>query len=205
MNPLKMSALIPREGPLDLPDGPRLEVELGCAEAAFLIERARSEPDRLFVGVDIREKFLEPGRQAIAELGLTNIQLVPSNLIVDLDRLFLPGRVHRFHVLFPDPWFKRRHHNRRWLTAEAVTHLVDALEPRGEIFFQSDVWSVALEALALLEGCPALENLVGEWRFLRESPFEARSVRERLCREEGLPIWRMLFARRDDGDGADWD
>lgn len=201
VNPLKASSLAPRSAPLAIPDGPEVEVELGCGDAAFLVERAQTHPDRLFYGIDIRDPFLEPARAAVAELGLTNLELCVSNLIVDADRLFLPGRLHRIHINFPDPWFKRRQHNRRWLSPESVGHLSRALAPRGEIFFQSDVFELALEALALLEGCPLLENTAGEWRFLRESPFAERSGRERSCLEEGVRIWRLLFVLRE-GEGA---
>lgn len=204
VNPLKASSLAPRSGPLAIPDGPEVEVELGCGDAAFLVERAQAYPDRLFYGIDIRDKFLAPARQAVLELGLENLELCVSNLIVDADRLFLPGRLLRIHINFPDPWFKRRQHNRRWLSPESVHHLALALAPRGEIFFQSDFFPLALEALSLLESCPLLENTVGEWSFLRESPFDERSGREQICLAEGIRIWRMLFVLREGVEPEGW-
>jgi len=198
VNPLKMTSLVPREQPLDLPCGPEVEVELGCGDARFLIERAASAPDRLFVGLDIRDEFMAFGRSEIERLELDNIELQLSNLIVDLDRLFQRGRVARFHVNFPDPWFKARQHNRRWLSDEAVGHLVTALQEGGEIFFQSDVWDLSLEALSALEASELLYNAAGEWTFTRQNPFEARSSRELSCEELGLPIWRLLFVREPD-------
>jgi tRNA (guanine-N7-)-methyltransferase len=195
VNPLKMTALVPREAPLALPSGPEVEVELGCGDAQFLIQRAGSEPDRHFVGLDIRDEFMAFGREEIARQGLDNIELQVSNLIVDLDRLFERGRVARFHINFPDPWFKARQKNRRWITDEAMGHLVAALQEGGEIFFQSDVWDLSLQALSVLEASAALYNAAGEWTFTRENPFAARSQREETCQEGGLPIWRLLFVR----------
>lgn len=200
VNPLKMTSLVPREAPLSLPSGPEVEIELGCGDAQFLIQRAEREPDRLFVGLDIRDEFMEFGREEIERRGLDNIELQTSNLIVDLDRLFEQGRVARFHINFPDPWFKARQHNRRWLSDEAVAHLVAALQEGGEIFFQSDVWDLSLEALSVLEASEALYNAAGEWTFTRDSPFEARSSREVACMEGGLSIWRLLFVREPDCD-----
>ena len=66
-------------------------MELGCGDAQFLIQRAEQEPDRHFVGLDIREEFLAFGHEAIERRGLENIELQVSILIVDLDRLFEPG------------------------------------------------------------------------------------------------------------------
>lgn len=196
VNPLKMSSLAPRERPVDVPDGPTVEVELGCGDARFLIELAEQNPDRLFIGLDIRDDFMAFGRERIADLGLDNISLEECNLIVDpLEQLFDAERIHRYHINFPDPWFKARQHNRRWLTGQAVLGMVRTLEEGGQILFQSDVWALTLEALALLEAHPALENTEGEWTFLRDSPFDVRTSRELACQDEGRQIWRLLFER----------
>jgi tRNA (guanine-N7-)-methyltransferase len=196
VNPLKASSLAPRDGPLALPDGPAVEVELGCGDAQFLFELARAQPDALFVGIDIRAPFIAEAERTRQLLGVENVQLLVGNLLVDSDRLFQPGRVRRFYVNFPDPWFKRRHHNRRWLTRESLAHLITALERNGELFFQSDVWELALEALALFEENDLLENVCGPWTFLRVNPFGSRTEREDACIAGALPIWRLLYAKR---------
>ena len=202
VNPLKMTSLLPRSGPLELPDGPTVEVELGCGDARFLVERARRSPKTLFVGLDIRDEFLAFGREQVVRLGLENVLLETSNLIVDIDLLFSPGRIRRFHVNFPDPWFKARQHNRRWLTPDALCALVRALDRSGEIVFQSDVWELALDALGLFEAEPALENTEGDWCFLHANPSGVRTSREVACEEEGRPIWRLRFVKSaiDEGE-----
>jgi len=195
VNPLKMSSLVSRDAWVSLPTGRIIEVELGCGDAQFLLQLAQKLPDRHFFGLDIRGKILEEALFRTKELGLGNLELLPSNLIVDLGKTFPPGSIRRFFINFPDPWFKRRHHNRRWLTPESVQHLIDALDDQGEVFFQSDVWSVAIEALALFEANDHLLNANTPWSFLRFNPYPARSEREEACMEQALPIWRMLFKK----------
>lgn len=195
LNPLTMTAMVPREAPLNLPAGRKVEVELGCADARFCRERAAANPELLLVGLDIRGVFLADARAAQDEAGLANMLLEEANFLVDLEQLFQPRSVARFFINFPDPWFKRRQRNRRWITDEAVGHLVRALRPGGEIFFQSDVWDVALEALAVLESSEELKNVRGEWTFYGDSPFAARSMREVICTEEEKQIWRLLYKK----------
>ena len=193
LNPLKMTVLVPRERCLELPPGAIVEAELGCGDARFIAHRARTLPHRHFVGLDIREAFLQDARELDGDLP-PNLVLACSNLSVDAPLLFPPARVRRFYVNFPDPWFKRRQHNRRWLTQQVLAQLVDALEPGGELFYQSDVWPLALEALGLLEGEPRLRNRQGEWSFTRDNPYlPVRSSRELSCQVEGLRVWRALF------------
>ncbi len=195
VNPLKMTCLIPRQA-VELPPDKLVEVELGCGDAAFLIARAGAYPERFFLGLDIREEFMAIGQAHIAELALQNIRLEASNLIVDADRLFPPERIHRFYINFPDPYFKARQHSRRWLKKTTLRHLIHTLLPGGEIFFQSDVWDIAIEAFALLEGEDTLTNLHGPWTFQRENTYGISSSREDACLKEQRKIWRMLFARR---------
>jgi tRNA (guanine-N7-)-methyltransferase len=200
VNPLKMTSLVPRS-PLVLPNGPAVDVELGCADARFLIELAEREPARHLVGLDIREAFLVEGHAEIAQRGLRNVQLEECNLIVDADHLFAPGRVARFFINFPDPWFKRRQHQRRWLAESTLDALVRALEPGGEILFQSDVWMLALEALGLLEAHVGLNNTCGPWTFLRKNPVGVCSTREEICEAEQRKIWRLLFRKEPSRQG----
>jgi len=198
VNPLKMTSLVPRAEPVALPSRPRpVEVELGCGDGRFLIRRAVALPDTFFVGLDIRAEFMAVGRAEAGALGLRNLRLEESNLIVDADRLFPPRRVRRFWVNFPDPWFKRRHRARRWLAPKTLAALCHALAPRGEVIYQSDVWDLALEALGLLEAEQRLENMAGPWTFLRHPPVPQQTSRERACLEAGLRIWRMRFRRRE--------
>jgi tRNA (guanine-N7-)-methyltransferase len=195
VNPLGAEFLWRRLDALALPPG-EVEVELGCADARFLFELAPQHPRTTFVGLEIREPLVEEVNDKARLLGLSNLRACFCNINVDLDDLFADGRVARFFVNFPDPWFKRRHHKRRVMNPELVEVIHRKLEPGGELFFQSDVWDLALDALAVLEGAPWLfRNLDGPWSFGRDNPFAARSLREVRCEERQMRIWRMRYVR----------
>lgn len=198
VNPLRSDFLTRRVDRLELPDDPRLdvEVELGSAEGQFLF--ARAAPGRLLVGLEIREDLVgDVNRQAVAA-GVA-VRAVYANINVDLPHLFAPGSVARIFVNFPDPWFKRRHHKRRLVEPRMLAACHRALRPGGELFFQSDVWDLALDALAELEARPELfANRAGAWSFWKDgNPYGAVSRREEFCQEDGTPVWRMLYRRID--------
>ena len=97
---------------------------------------------------------------------------------------------------FPDPWFKRKHHARRMVDATLVDGIAAIVKPGGEVFVQSDVWDIALDAMFVLESNGGFGNLAGEWSFWREgNPYGVRSWREQNAEETKLPIWRILFRR----------
>lgn len=196
VNPLKSDLLeiadVPR---LSAAPGQPLEVELGAAEAHFLIDRAAVEPDTLFVGIEIRRELVEASNADCARRGLHNVRVVFANISVDLPRLFAPASVRRFYLNFPDPWFKSRQHKRRVINPGLIAELARALQPGGELYVMTDIFALALDAMAALETSPAYESATGGWTFARSNPYAAKSRRERQCEQEGARIWRLLYRR----------
>ena len=196
VNPLKSDLLeiagVPR---IDVRPAQALEVELGAAEAHFLLERAARDPDGLYVGVEIRRELVEATNAECARLGLDNVRAVFANMSVDMPRLFAPGSVRRFFLNFPDPWFKSRQHKRRVIGPGLVAEIERALAPAGELFVMTDIFTLALDAMAALEASPVFANASGAWSFARENPYGAKSRRERQCETEGSRIWRLLYRR----------
>src|SRR3954469_21827288 len=77
VNPLKSDLLeiadVPRVAPSA---GQALDVELGAAEAHFLIDLARADPGTLFAGVEIRRELVTFTNGELARAGLSNVRLV---------------------------------------------------------------------------------------------------------------------------------
>jgi tRNA (guanine-N7-)-methyltransferase len=176
-----------------VPTGREVEVELGCADARWLFERA-SDRERFLVGVEIRRELVRQVNAQARERKLAGrLRAIYANLSTDLDRLFADGAVSRFVLNFPDPWFKRRHFKRRVLTPELAEILARKLVSGGELFFQSDVWDLALDAMDVLEASCRFENARGAWTFVKRNPYGAQSLREVRCLEREKPIWRLLY------------
>jgi tRNA (guanine-N7-)-methyltransferase len=201
VNPLGRRYVEPRARPLDelevLESSMAVEVELGCADGQFSFELARAHPDRFVVGLDIREKVIDRNRRRAQREGAGNLAFGYVNINVDLDRVFAIGAIDRFHLLFPDPWFKARHHKRRVIDPWALEVMRRQLRPGGELHVATDVFEIALEALAELED-PALahlgfRNVAGPWSFWRGNPFGAASRREQTTLARGQRVWRMRY------------
>jgi tRNA (guanine-N7-)-methyltransferase len=173
----------------------QLQVELGCADAQFLFQLARRDPLGSYVGVEIRKALVEDVNQRAVAEGLPNLRALFAHINVDLPRLFAGHRVRRFFINFPDPWFKRAHHNRRIVNPELAAQLVLLLPPGGEVFFQSDIWELAIAAMEVFETTKGLENTVGDWSFIKHNPYPALSLREERVTERALPVWRILYRR----------
>ena len=186
----------PTMGSIELPAGREIEAELGCADARFLFERAPQHPETYFLGLEIRAPLVDEVNANAAAAGLSNLRAVFCNINIDMQTLVPDASLARVYVNFPDPWFKRRHQKRRLMNDELVTVIHQKLRAGGELFFQSDVFDLALDAMAVLEDATdRFANVLGAWSFVRDNEYGARSLREVRCEDRGMRIWRMCYRR----------
>jgi len=172
-----------------------IEVEVGCAEAQFLFERAALDPNGQYIGLEIRDELVALVNKR-ARLANVPVQAVFCHAQLHLPDLFPPASVARFFVNFPDPWFKRRHQNRRMVDAVLADAIARVARPGADVFVQTDVWDLALDALTAFERDDRFVNQAGEWTFWRAgNPYGVRSWREQNAAETGLTVWRLMYRR----------
>ena len=198
VNPLGGQYLAARAEAIAIPSGfAHVEVELGCADAKFSFSLAAHHPEWFVVGLEIRKALVDLNRARAKQRGQDNLAFGYVNLNVDLDRVFADASVDRFHLLFPDPWFKPRHQKRRVVDPEMLAVVARQLRPGGELHVASDVFEVALAAMAELESAEAealgFRNLAGEWSFVRQNPCAVCSRREDTTLARGQRVWRMRY------------
>ena len=176
-------------------DGRPIELEVGCADARFLFERAAADPSRQYVGLEIREDFVKLVNRRARALQVP-VHAVFCQAQLHMTAILPPASVDRVYINFPDPWFKRRHHYRRMVDAALAAGIATVARPGAEVFVQSDVWDIALDAMATFERDERFVNLAGEWTFWRAgNPYGVRSWREHNAEETGLAIWRIRYRR----------
>jgi tRNA (guanine-N7-)-methyltransferase len=179
-----------------LTEGRPVDVEIGCADAQFLFELADKNPNRTYVGLEIRDELVDFVNKRAATLSVP-VTAVFCQAQKHLGEIFPPDSVSRVYINFPDPWFKRRHVNRRMVDEVLVAGISEIVKPGADVLVQSDVWDVALDAMEAFENNEDFVNLAGEWSFWRQgNPYGVRSWREQNAEETGLPIWRIRYQRR---------
>ncbi|HZK19961.1 MAG TPA: tRNA (guanosine(46)-N7)-methyltransferase TrmB, partial [Treponemataceae bacterium] len=69
-----------------------------------------------------------------------------------------PNSVKAFHIFFPDPWPKKKHHKRRMIQRPHTDLLAQKLTPGGYIYFVTDWLEYAEFALEQLEQTSGIKN-----------------------------------------------
>lgn len=118
--------------------GAPLELDLGCGDGGFLMDLAGHHPDRQFLGV---ERLLGRVRKVCRKAkrrGLENVRVLRLDTAYAVKWLLPLGAFSRIHLLFPDPWPRKKHHKRRIVNPEVVKAVHALLAPGGEFLFKTD-------------------------------------------------------------------
>lgn len=152
-----MSALEVPDGWL-LPEAPPLVLDVGCHRGSFLLELAPREPGHNILGIEKLALRVSRTRKKIERLGLPNVWASQSGGLEAL-RALPPGSVTMIHVLFPDPWPKRRHADRRLVNPEFFAECLRVLRENGLLRFVTDDAPYAAAVLKYQAQFPALQPM----------------------------------------------
>ena len=184
-------------------DNTPLEVEIGCADAKFLFDRASNNPSGCYIGLEIREDLVDWVNHRAKELALP-VQGVFCNANNHLTQLFPQESIRHVFLNFPDPWFKKKHHKRRMITHELAMDIYQCLKPQGYVWIQTDIWDVAMDAMDAFEtlnikrdSSYQMINQAGAWSFWKDAdPYQAQSLRYVKCMRDGHDVWRIYYQKQ---------
>ncbi|MBI4584003.1 MAG: tRNA (guanosine(46)-N7)-methyltransferase TrmB [Planctomycetes bacterium] len=115
-----------------------LEVEIGFGSGEFLVQLARAQPDRNFVGLELEWAVIQKALRKIALARAPNVRVLLVDARVALERLFAPQSISRVYSLFPFPWPKKRHVKHRLFTSALLKLLNSRLVNGGEARIVTD-------------------------------------------------------------------
>lgn len=138
---LNLSAPAPRDLKSLFPKPPQsVRLEIGFGGGEHLLHEARTNPLTGFIGC---EPFINGMAKALALIEaeqLSNIRLHPGDALDLLE--WLPAlALERVDLLYADPWPKRRHWKRRFVSDENIARFARVIEPGGTLRFASDIES----------------------------------------------------------------
>ena len=89
---------------------------------------------------------------------LKNLYIIEYDAMEVLQNMFGDNSINGFHIFFPDPWPKKKHHKRRMLQRPRTDLLAKKLSAGGYLYFVTDWLEYAEFALEQLTDTPGLKN-----------------------------------------------
>jgi tRNA (guanine-N7-)-methyltransferase len=157
-----------------------LEVDLGCGDGLFLTATAIANPGRNFLGVERLEGRVRSACRKVIHHGRTNARILRCEISYAACHLLPPASVTVFHLMFPDPWPKRRHAARRLFTRSFLASLDRALKPGGTIRIATDQRDYFAEMERVAAASPAFVTVPDRDKSNAVSTFERRFSRDAI-------------------------
>ena len=163
-----------------------IEIEIGIGKGRFLIDAAERRSETNFVGIEWAMKYLRLAHNRSVRKGLDNIRFVRADAREFVEFFVPSASVQAYHIYFPDPWPKKRHHKRRLFNEGFLREVERTLMPGGRLWLATDFadyYEVMLDVLDLSERMREVEV---DWQG-------ARTNYEEKYLAAGKPIYRRVM------------
>lgn len=119
-------------------EGKPVWLEIGFGGGEHLVHQALQNPD---VGIIGCEPFINGVAMLLGKIRdakVSNLKVFPGD-VRDMFDVLPDGSIEKAFLLYPDPWPKKRHHRRRFVTPEHLDPLFSALAPGAELRVATDI------------------------------------------------------------------
>ncbi len=180
LEPLSFADLFVRDAPV--------EIDIGCGDGTFLAALATQNSARNFLGIERLAGRVRSVCRKAARLQLANLRVLRIDAAYALKELIPAGSVFAIHLLFPDPWPKRRHHRRRTVTPDFLAAIHRALANDGRLHLATDHEDYFYSIRRLVSDSALFERSHEAMEFPR-SRFEQNFA------ANGAPIYRLVLRK----------
>lgn len=115
-----------------------LWLEIGFGGGEHLAAIAAKNPEVNFIGCEPFLNGIAKLLVAIEDQQLENIHIYNNDARHILNWLS-QSSLDRVYLLYPDPWPKKRHHKRRFVTKETLALLARVMKPGADLLIASDI------------------------------------------------------------------
>jgi len=172
--------------PLDIDalfGGRDLWLEVGFGGGEHLVHQAAANPDVGLIGCEPYINGVAMLLAKIRDAGVDNLRVHPGDAR-DLFDVLPEASLSRVFLLYPDPWPKKRHHRRRFVTQEHLEPLARVMTPGAILRVATDIPDYVRQTLQevpkagfdwLAEGPRDWREPWGDWLSTR---YEQKALRE---------------------------
>lgn len=171
-----------------------VEVDLGAGDGGFVLELAKRHPNVNYIAIERLLGRIKKIVKRSAKENCNNIRALRLESFYFLKWMCPLDSLNRIHIMFPDPWPKRKHFKHRLIQPEFVEVAHKALKPHGVVRFATDhedyfkwvrkVWAQAVAAGRWKD--------LGEWDFSQDLPTDFQKTFDQEGRKTYRTSWQAI-------------
>ncbi len=171
-------------------------LELGCGKGEYTVGLAKQNPQKNYIGIDIKGARLWRGAKKALEENLKNVAFLRTQIEL-VDELFGENEVSEIWITFPDPQIKYKRTKHRMTNKEFLEKYKRILKPTGLVNLKTDSEFMHGYTLGLLHGLDLEINYANHDVYKNEgSPKEVLEIQtfyENQYLQKGKPITYIQF------------
>ena len=155
-------------------------VEIGFGMGDATADLAEANPDINYLGIEVHRPGVGKLLNEIQKRDLKNLFIIEYDAVEVLREMIGDNSINGFHIFFPDPWPKKKHHKRRMVQRPRTNLFAQKLSKGGYLYFVTDIIEYAEFALEELTATEMLKNKYDgfaepqEWRT--QTKFERKGL-----------------------------
>jgi tRNA (guanine-N7-)-methyltransferase len=169
-----------------------LDLEIGSSNGRWLLQYAVNYPERNILGLETRNKYVEATLNKIIKSELGNVHILRANANTALKVLFEEQKLQNVFIMFPDPWYKKKHLKRRVINQQFLAELYQLMQKGGELHIATDKGSFADEIMTELQQSRFKNKFTG---FAEENISGIISEIEDFHLKNKNSIYRLVFLK----------
>ena len=126
-------------------------LELGCGKGEYATRLAESNPDKNYIGIDIKGARIWSGAKDSLEKNLKNVCFIRSQIEL-VDKLFSKNEIDEIWITFPDPQTKVQRKKHRLTNSNFMKIYKKILKKQGIVNLKTDSEFLHGYTLGLIEG-----------------------------------------------------
>lgn len=170
-----------------------LVVEIGFGMGDSLLEMARNEPDKNFIGIEVHPPGVGRLLSVAGKESLNNLRVYMADAMDVLDDCIADASVDRLQLYFPDPWHKKKHHKRRILQPSFAKKIRQKLKIGGVFHLATDWQNYAEHMLEVMSVADGFTNLSPAGNYCPRPPYRPVTKFEKRGEGLGHGVWDLLF------------
>jgi tRNA (guanine-N7-)-methyltransferase len=126
-------------------------LELGCGKGEYSVGLAKLNPNKNFIGIDIKGARFWRGAKTAIEDNMGNVAFLRTQIEL-IEHCFAKDEVDEIWITFPDPQIKYKRTKHRMTNAEFLENYKKVLKPNGLMHLKTDSEFMHGYTLGLLHG-----------------------------------------------------
>lgn len=171
-------------------------LELGCGRGEYTVALAERNPEKNFIGVDIKGARMWRGAKTVTERGITNAGFLRTR-IEFIASLFAEGEVSEIWITFPDPQMPKQRAKHRLTGPLFLARYARILAEGGMINLKTDsqfLHEFTKDVIALNELPVEVANNDIYGTGYADETLSVKTAYETKFLAQGMPITYLRFA-----------